>query len=99
MPVRSVKTSLEGIKWRRAIIIFPMRKGAQIHALRKRADSLREIARQLGRSPSTISRELHRNSGGRGYRYQQATPLGQRAAEEGIVASTEDDGSDVVSCA
>ena len=30
----------------------------QIHALRKRADSLREIARQLGRSPSTISREL-----------------------------------------
>ncbi len=47
----------------------------QIHALRKRADSLREIARQLGRSPSTISRELHRNSGGRGYRYQQATRL------------------------
>ncbi len=44
----------------------------QIHALKKRADSIRGIARQLGRSPSTISREVRRNSGGGGYRYKQA---------------------------
>ena len=39
---------------------------------------IREIARRLGRSPSTVSREIKRNSGGRGYRPKQA----QRKAEE-----------------
>ena len=34
--------------------------------------SLRAIATQLGRSPSTISRELHRNGGATGYRAVQA---------------------------
>ena len=34
--------------------------------------SLRTIAAQLGRSPSTISRELHRNGGATGYRAVQA---------------------------
>ena len=34
--------------------------------------SLRTIATQLGRSPSTISRELHRNGGATGYRAMQA---------------------------
>ena len=34
--------------------------------------SLRSIATQLGRSPSTISRELHRNGGATGYRAVQA---------------------------
>ncbi len=29
--------------------------------------SIRAIARALGRSPSTISREIHRNGGGNGY--------------------------------
>ncbi len=29
--------------------------------------SIRAIARALGRSPSTISREIHRNAGGNGY--------------------------------
>lgn len=33
---------------------------------------IREIARRLGRSPSSISREIRRNSGGRGYRPKQA---------------------------
>ena len=33
---------------------------------------IREIARRLGRSPSTVSREIKRNSGGRGYRPKQA---------------------------
>ena len=35
--------------------------------------SLRSIAEQLGRSPSTISREVRRNRGRRGYRAVQAT--------------------------
>jgi len=35
-------------------------------------DSLNRIARELGRSQSTLSRELARNTGQRGYRYQQA---------------------------
>ncbi len=47
----------------------------QIHALKRRGDSIRAIARQLDRSPSTISREVQRNSGGRGYRYKQADQL------------------------
>ena len=34
--------------------------------------SLRTIAAQLGRSPSTISRELHRNGGATGYRAVKA---------------------------
>ena len=34
--------------------------------------SLRAIATQLGRSPSTISRELHRNGGATGYRAVKA---------------------------
>ena len=44
----------------------------QIKALLSRGDSLRTIARQLNRSPSTISREIARNSGQRGYRHRQA---------------------------
>jgi IS30 family transposase len=35
-------------------------------------DSLRSIAEELGRSPSTISREVRRNRGNRGYRAVQA---------------------------
>ena len=34
--------------------------------------SIRTIARQLGRSPSTISREIHRNGGYHAYRASQA---------------------------
>lgn len=49
-----------------------------VYALRKAGFSLREIAGSLGRSPSTISRELRRNRGGRGYRPIQA----QRLARE-----------------
>lgn len=44
----------------------------QIYALKGRGDSVTEIARALGVSHSTISRELKRNSGRRGYRYKQA---------------------------
>ncbi len=44
----------------------------QIHALLHRGLSNREIARDLGRDPATISREASRNRGQRGYRHQQA---------------------------
>jgi transposase, IS30 family len=43
-----------------------------IQAEHKRKTPLREIARCLGRHPSSISRELQRNTGQRGYRPRQA---------------------------
>ncbi|WP_445360453.1 IS30 family transposase [Microbulbifer sp. EKSA005] len=50
----------------------------QIWALKKSDWSQRAIAREIGVSQPTISRELARNRGGRGYRYKQA----QQMAEE-----------------
>lgn len=44
----------------------------QISALNKTGCSQREIAKNVGTSQSTISRELARNTGGRGYRHKQA---------------------------
>lgn len=44
----------------------------QIDALKKRGDSQAAIAAALGVSQSTISRELRRNQGRRGYRHEQA---------------------------
>ncbi|MEI6417368.1 MAG: helix-turn-helix domain-containing protein, partial [Verrucomicrobiota bacterium] len=43
-------------------------KRSQIEALKARGCSIRSIAKQLGCDPSTISREIKRNSGKRGYR-------------------------------
>ena len=37
--------------------------------------SINQIAKAMGRSQSTISRELHRNTGRRGYRHKQANRL------------------------
>jgi IS30 family transposase len=44
----------------------------QIYALLQSGHPQADIARQLGVHPSTISRELARNSGARGYRFKQA---------------------------
>jgi len=44
----------------------------QIKALMSRDISMREIARCLGRTPATISREIARNRGGRGYHHRKA---------------------------
>ncbi len=44
----------------------------QLAALRKEGHAQNTIAANLGVHPSTISRELHRNRGQRGYRPRQA---------------------------
>jgi len=49
----------------------------QIYALSRQGESQKCIAEQLGRHPATISRELSRNRGQRGYRPQQAHELAQ----------------------
>jgi hypothetical protein len=47
-------------------------KGLQIYALKKAGHTQSEIATVIDRSVSTISRELARNRGARGYRPKQA---------------------------
>ena len=57
----------------------------RIYFLRKQGFSLRKIAEDLSRSPSTILREVKRNSGGRGYRFAQAQ---RKARQRGTAASS-----------
>jgi len=45
---------------------------SQIYALKATGSSLRTIAKIVGRDVSTLSREISRNTGARGYRYKQA---------------------------
>jgi hypothetical protein len=47
----------------------------QIHALMKAGHPQKEIAAFIGRSPSTVGRELRRNRGQRGYRPRQAQAM------------------------
>lgn len=49
-----------------------------IETRHKMEDSTTEIALVLGRSQSTISRELRRNRGQRGYRHKQAHAKAQQ---------------------
>ena len=51
-----------------------------IHRWRQESNGILEIARRLARSPSTISREIQRNTGGHGYRHQQAHAKAQARA-------------------
>jgi len=54
----------------------------QISALKKSGCSQRKIAETIGTTQSTVSRELTRNTGGRGYRHKQAQErTEQRRAE------------------
>lgn len=53
-----------------------------IHTLLQADSSLRQIARKLGRSPSTISREVDRNTGKKGYRYDQADEFAKSRRKE-----------------
>ena len=57
----------------------------QINTLKSTGKTQKEIAIYLGVSPSTISRELKRNTGHRGYRYQQAN---EKAMERRCAASS-----------
>jgi len=50
----------------------------QIHALRKQGSTLAAIADELGRSRSTIGREINRNASARGYRPAAAQMQAQR---------------------
>lgn len=54
-----------------------------ISALHKTKTSLSEIARIIGRNKSTISREIKRNTGKRGYRYKQAGEFAQSRKRKG----------------
>lgn len=58
---------------------------SQIYALLSNGCSQEEIASQLNRDSATISRELKRNTGGRGYRVKQAQ---EKADERRSLAST-----------
>lgn len=49
-----------------------LEKRSQIYALRATKISTAEIARILQCHPSTITREIKRNTGNRGYPYKQA---------------------------
>ena len=64
----------------------------QIYALKKAGHSKSEIAVNLGRHPSTIGRELKRNSGARGYRPKQAQTRAdarkQERVRESVLAET-----------
>lgn len=55
----------------------------QIYTLKKAGFSQRRIALEVGVSQSTISREFLRNTGSRGYRYQQAHGMALRRRDDG----------------
>ncbi len=48
-----------------------------IYLMNQQHCTLTEIAKTMGRSRSTISREIKRNTGGNGYRYKQAHRFAQ----------------------
>ena len=55
---------------------------SQIYALLQSGHSQAHIARQIGVDPSTISRELVRNTGARGYRFKQAHEKASQRRQE-----------------
>jgi len=54
----------------------------QIYILRKEGYSMRRIAKLLEVHPSTVSREIRRNTGQRGYRHKQAHALAVKRKRE-----------------
>ena len=59
----------------------------QIYSLKDTGHNQEEIARKLGVSPSTISRELKRNTGKRGYRPKQANEMAIKRRHEASKAT------------
>ena len=62
----------------------------QIYALRKAKHSLQEIADVIGVHKSSVSRELRRNRGQRGYRPQQAHELAAERKQKAVPRITAD---------
>jgi len=60
----------------------------QIHALMKAGNDQSQIAKVLDRNKSTISRELSRNTGSRGYRPKQACEMSTYRSQNSRNAST-----------
>jgi IS30 family transposase len=60
----------------------------QIASLMKAQHSITQIASLVGRDKSTISRELRRNDGSRGYRPKQASELAVECSEQSRNAYT-----------
>ena len=56
----------------------------QIYALKKKEHTMTEIADVIGVHKSTVSRELRRNTGGRGYRPKQAHQLALLRRDEKV---------------
>ena len=56
----------------------------QIYALKKEGHSRTQIARNVGVHKATVSRELSRNTGGRGYRPKQADELARERQQQRI---------------
>ena len=70
-----------------------------ISCMRQAGDGFGEIARRLGRAGSTISRELRRNRGKRGYCYRQADARAQaRTKREVLQRFTPEMKEEVVRC-
>ena len=68
----------------------------QIYALRQAGFGNNAIARQIGRDRGTVSREVRRNSGGRGYRPRQAQEKAEeRAKRPGARRLTEEVKADI----
>ncbi len=64
---------------------------SQIYALRQAGKGNNEIARIIGRDKGTVSREVRRNMGQKGYRHQQAhRQAGERAKRPGPRRFTEE---------
>ena len=56
----------------------------QLCALKHRGDSIGDIAVTLGVHPSTLYRELGRNTGQRGYRFQQAQEMASERRKRSV---------------
>lgn len=55
----------------------------QMERWKREGKGVREMARLLAKAPSTVSRELRRNRGGRGYRHKQAHAKAMERARRG----------------
>ena len=53
-----------------------------LSTMRKQHQSFQHIAKSMGRSPATLSREVKRNTGQKGYCYQQAQRLAKQRHQE-----------------